>query len=141
MTAMTAANKRVYIAGPYSFMAPGLLSTRGQKIEHIKRAAEIAEIFRCAGWVPFLPHAHYDGWNEALGGRIFGGISGHGEIMAQCLKWVEACDALVRLPGYSPGSDSEAAHAILKGIPVIPAHRIGELIREDPGTDEEEEPR
>ena len=39
---MTATNKRVYIAGPYSFMAPGLLSTRSQKIEHIKRAAEIA---------------------------------------------------------------------------------------------------
>jgi len=141
MTAMTATNKRVYIAGPYSFMARGLLSTRDQKLAHIKRAAEIAEIFRRAGWVPFLPHSHYDGWNEALGGMIFAGSAGHEGVMTQCLRWVEACGALVRIPGYSPGSDAEAAHAILKGIPVIPADRIGELLREDPGTDGEEAPR
>ena len=33
--------------------------------------------------------------------------------------WVESCDALLRLPGESPGADREVKHAITLGIPVF----------------------
>jgi hypothetical protein len=46
--------------------------------------------------------------------------------MEQCLSWVERCDALLRLPGSSPGADREAQHAMQKGIPVF--YSLEELI-------------
>ena len=49
--------------------------------------------------------------------------------MTQCLRWVAVCDALVRIPGYSPGSDEEAGHATRLGIPVYPASEIDKLTR------------
>ena len=34
------------------------------------------------------------------------------------LAWVEVCDCVLRLGGYSIGADSEVRHALRLGIPV-----------------------
>lgn len=39
--------------------------------------------------------------------------------MAYDLRWVEKCDAVLRIPGHSPGADREVAHAEKLGIPVF----------------------
>ena len=127
---MTARSRRVYIAGPYTFAARGVLASYPQRKRNIQRAAEVAERFRRAGWIPFLPHSMYDGWSSVLGGSIFSGEEGHGEVMRQCLQWVERCDALVRIPGYSPVSDQEAAHAKSIGLEVYSLDEIDKLLRE-----------
>jgi len=119
----------IYVAGPLTFAAQGELANAEERAQHVQRAARIAERLRKAGWTPFLPHSHYTAWSAALGGLIFEGRSGHDEVMTQCLRWVAVCDALVRIPGYSPGSDEEARHATRLGIPVYPASEIDKLTR------------
>lgn len=39
--------------------------------------------------------------------------------MDECLGWVEQCNALVRIPGESSGSDREVLHARSCGIPAF----------------------
>ena len=120
---------KIYVAGPYTFSGEGKLATYAQRDLNVQRAARIAERLRKAGWTPFLPHSLYSGWNEALCGLIFEGRAGYTEVMIQCLRWIELCDALIRLPGYSPGSDFEAAHATQRGIPVYSPADMPELVR------------
>lgn len=98
----------VYIAGPL---------THGDRAENIRRAFEAASELLLAAEddgitvSPVIPHAYalcneinphdYEFWMRADFGLI------------------EACDALIRLPGYSPGSDREASYARALGIPVF----------------------
>ena len=120
---------RIYVAGPYTFSAPGELASAEERAQHVQTAARIAERLRKAGWTPFLPHAHYGAWNDALGGLVFAGRAGHDEVMTQCLRWVDVCEAVVRIPGYSPGSDAETLHATQMGIPVYSAADLDKLTR------------
>lgn len=96
------ARLRVYIAGPY---------TQGEQAELVREAVLVGlAVFR-HGHVPFIPHlyhfAHYlcpqpyEAW------------------MTLDLTWLEVCDALVRLPGHSPGADREVARAQVLGLPVF----------------------
>ena len=112
-----------------TFKAPGSPASLEERAANVERAASVAERLRKAGWVPFLPHAHYSAWSEALGGMVFEGRSGHDEVMTQCLKWVSVCNVLVRLPGYSPGTDLEVSHAKRNGIPVYELEELHKLIR------------
>jgi nucleoside 2-deoxyribosyltransferase len=98
----------VYIAGPL---------THGDRAENIRLAFEAAsELLRAAAddeitVSPIIPHAYavchaidphdYEFWMRADFGLI------------------EACDALLRIPGYSPGSDREVAYARALDIPVF----------------------
>lgn len=92
---------KVYVSGPY---------TQGDTITNVRYALRAGTLLRDAGYVPFIPHlfafwelvapAPYEVWMELD------------------LAWVEACDALVRLPGDSPGADREVARAKERGIPV-----------------------
>ena len=120
--------RRIYIAGPYTFAAPGVLATPQERLENVKRAARVADLLRREGWTPFVPHAHYSAWSEAMGGGVFAGVAGHDEVMTQCLRWVEICDAILRLPGYSPGSDVEVLHARIEGLKTYELSDMPDLI-------------
>jgi hypothetical protein len=92
---------RVYVAGPYS---------GGDTILNIRAAIRAASRIMDAGHAPFYPHLtgiwhlvspkEYEQW------------------LAYDFEWLRACEALVRLPGDSPGADREVETAKEEGIPV-----------------------
>lgn len=91
---------RVYIAGPY---------TRGDVGYNVHNAIVAGNILLQAGHLPYVPHlSHfmhlqkpqsYETWMEL--DRV----------------WLLQCQALLRLPGDSPGADKEWATAMHSGIP------------------------
>ena len=91
----------VYVAGPY---------TNGYPPENVRRAYAVAERLVAMGFEPYIPHAsmlwdiysphEYEYW------------------MARDMAWLEQCDAIVRMPGVSPGADRECAWAVKNDIPV-----------------------
>ena len=91
----------VYVAGPISKGDTHVNVRNGMLagLELIKR-----------GFVPFVPHLDY-------GMRFLDPETMHYEnILAQDFAWIKRCDALLRLPGESPGADREEAHAIKNDI-------------------------
>ena len=88
----------VYVAGPFT----------GDELSNIRGALNVAEKLRQVGAYPFVPHAHYAMWHLVHPGE-------YEQWMAECLAWVERCDAIYRLPGDSPGADRELACAIEHG--------------------------
>jgi nucleoside 2-deoxyribosyltransferase len=94
--------KRVYISGPYS---------GGKWGTNIKRAVEEAEAVAEAGHVPFIPHSMTALWS------ILHEKSGE-EWLEQDYSWIEACDALIRIPGESPGGDKEVMYASSLNMPI-----------------------
>ena len=93
---------RVYIAAPYSKGIP-LLNT----IRAIRAANRVANM----GAMPFVPHLSW------LWACCF--HRPYRWWMDWCLSWLKFCDAVLRLPGYSPGADEEVAEARRLGIPVF----------------------
>lgn len=91
----------VYVAGPY---------TRGDVEHNVRTAIAAGNRLLDAGYTPFIPHlTHY--W-EALHPH-------HYEAWMQYdFQWLSKCEALVRLPGDSPGADREVEYAEANGIPV-----------------------
>jgi hypothetical protein len=93
---------KIYVAGPY---------TRGSESLNIAKAVEGANALWDKGHTPFIPHmSHF--W-EMIGPRRH-----YEEWMKWCLVWVEACDALLRMPGESSGADREVELALKLGKPV-----------------------
>lgn len=107
------AGKRVYIAGPY---------TRGDTAENVRKAVETAHYLLSLGHFPYVPHlTHF--WHLLF-------PRPYEDWMRLDLGWLDTCDALIRLPGDSPGADREVAHAETKGIPVY--YGLSEfLLKED----------
>ncbi len=93
---------KVYIASPY---------TKGDTAVNVKTQMDFASLLMLHNFAPFWPlHSHflhmmhpqpYEKWLE------------------WDFEWVLACDALVRLPGESPGADEEVKVAKRAGIPVF----------------------
>jgi hypothetical protein len=100
---------RVYIAGPYTSPDP---VANTQVI--IKNASELVAL----GFIPYIPHltmlwhlieSHsYEYWVD------------------RGLEWLEVCDVLLRVPGYSVGADREVEWAKKHGIPVF--YSVAELV-------------
>ena len=103
---------RVYVAGPY---------TNGNRKTNILKARQIGDLLRVRGFAPFVPHLFYDAWGKESadlpGNPVW--TESWAAVMQQCLQWVEACIALVRIPGESKGSDLECSHAIDPGVQVV----------------------
>lgn len=118
---------RVYIAGPI---------TKGDLAHNVNQATAAFVALAKAGYAPFCPHwSVYE--NEAVRGYVAapdGQLSKHVYAVASVngnpamshedwigvdLAWVEAADALLRLPGESAGADAERDHAMIRGIPVF----------------------
>ncbi len=93
---------RVYIAGPL---------TRGDQGANAHRAMEVWDLLWRMGFAPYCPH-----WSllqNLLAPRPYA------EWMEHCLVWVGHCQALLRLPGESPGADDEVSEAERLNIPVF----------------------
>ena len=98
----------VYIAGPYTTPDP---------ITNARKAMKIGEAVMILGHTPFVPHLNviwdfvtpmpYDTWLD------------------WDIKWLSKCDAMLRIPGESPGADIEEAYCVDNGIPVY--HGIDEF--------------
>ncbi len=99
---------KVYIASPYS---------NGDKIRNIVNAINAAEALSLKGHTPFVPHlSHY--W-DVLNPHPY-------ELWIKyTMKWLKVCDAVLRLPGDSPGADKEVQWAIDNELPVY--HSIKEI--------------
>ena len=93
---------KVYVAGPM---------TGNTMVANVRRAIVAADALLEAGHAPFVPHLFYF-WNQ---------IREHSYEMWMDLdlRWLKACDAIVRLPGESPGADREVAAARHLAIPVF----------------------
>lgn len=93
--------RRLYIAGPYS-ADPEACTLRAIDAFHA-----VLDL----GLYPFLPHfTHYAHLRRPRP---------YEDWMALDFGWLDACHALLRLPGMSPGADREVARANEMGIPVF----------------------
>lgn len=94
----------IYIAGPLS-------PRNGETQEHnVRRALDVASFLLDEGYSPYVPHlCHY--WDRSH-------PRSYEAWMNLDFSWIERCDALLRIPGESPGADREVGHAIRSGIPV-----------------------
>lgn len=96
--------RRVYVAGPIR---------RGDRPANIHAGIAAGEQLRAAGYAPFIPHLT----------ELWAIVTGRGDGDPE--DWfrydnafLDVCDALIRLPGPSQGSDLEVARARQRGIPV-----------------------
>lgn len=99
---------RIYIAGPY---------TKPDPCENTNRTIQAAEEVVKLGHIPWIPHLNLL-WHIV--------VPHPPEFWyAYDLEWLETCDALLRLPGESPGADREVAFADEHGIPTV--YTLGDL--------------
>ena len=102
--------KKIYIAGPYS---------KGDVAINVKRAMDVANVLINMGFAPFCPHlSHFLHMNNAQPYEKWLDLDN---------QFIPVCDALLRLPGESSGSDKEVALAESLGIPVY--YSINDLPR------------
>ena len=94
--------KGIYIAGPI---------TEGDQFQNVSAAIGVAERVRGAGYCPYLPHLNCF-WHMMFAVE-------YEEWLELDFFWIERCDALLRIPGESPGSNREVAHARHLGLPVF----------------------
>lgn len=92
---------RIYVAGPV---------TKGNYLENMRMAIEVANRLIERGHFPFVPHL-YDLINFLYPME-------YGVIFEQVSSWVDVCHILLRLPGESKGADREVDKAYDLGIPV-----------------------
>ncbi len=90
----------VYIAGPY---------TKGDAVLNVRNAINASEKVVELGHVPFVPHL-YHFWH-------FYSPKPYQYWTKLDNEWIAKCDAIIRLPGESSGSDAEVELAKQQGIP------------------------
>src|SRR5436190_21867644 len=104
---------RIYVAGPYS---------GGDIAANVREALRVGNLLLDAGYAPFVPHlSHYFHLMHPQPYNVW---------LEMDLAWVWVSDALLRLPGKSPGADREVALALTRSIPVY--HNLFELLRNFP---------
>lgn len=102
---------RVYISGPI---------TSGNRNQNYAKAADAHEALMYLGFAPLNPMATMTlpfAWKTEAPHSLW----------IDCdLPWVEAADAVLRLPGYSVGADAELEHAKRHGVPIF--YEINDLV-------------
>jgi hypothetical protein len=98
---------RVYIAGPIGANDDG-------RRARIDAAIGAGARLLAAGLAPFVPHL----WAGACNAD---GLATYEQWMAYDFAFLDVCDALLRIPGHSPGADREVQRAVARGIPVFHA--------------------
>ena len=99
--------KRVYVAGPLS---GGDTLSGEMQLANVRAAIAAGALLMEAGYAPYVPHLTYY-WHERH-------PHSYEDWIALCLAWVAAADAVLRLPGASPGADREVVLARERGVPV-----------------------
>lgn len=92
---------RIFIAGPY---------TQGDPVENTRRAVFVGRTLIEAGHAPYVPHLTHL-WHLIDQQPYEVWIALH-------LAFLPTCEAVLRLPGESPGADGEVARARELGLPV-----------------------
>lgn len=95
----------VYVSGPLTTGGPVALS------RNIRRAVEAGCALIERGYIAVVPHE-----KALLCEEIF--RQSYAAWLEYDFRVIERCDAVLRLPGVSPGADREAAHARALGLPV-----------------------
>lgn len=101
-SAVRSIKPKIYVAGPYRVPDPCV---------NTNATVRIADKIVDMGGVPFVPHLTLL-WNT---------VSPRDEDfwLKWDLEWLEACDALYRISGYSTGADAEVVRAKELDIPVF----------------------
>lgn len=100
--------RRIYVAGPISI---------GDMAQHVRVAIDASTALLELGYYPFCPHlTHF--WHLIHPQE-------YEKWMEYDFEWLGQCDALLRLPGESPGADREVEFAKKHNMPVF--HTIEEL--------------
>lgn len=92
----------VYIAGPIS---------KGDPFANVRTAVQIGEKLRRRGIVPIIPHL------SALWAMI-GSEATYEDWLELDFELISRCDAVLRIPGESPGADREVMYALDLGKPI-----------------------
>src|ERR1700747_1043214 len=95
----------VYISGPIS--KPN--RKKGRYGKNIVPAMNMWAYLCSAGFHIYCPHLSYMLSSHLV--KEWGDDLSHDEWMEEDLYWLSKCDALIRLPGESPGADIEVEHA------------------------------
>jgi hypothetical protein len=93
---------KVYIAGPV---------THGDQEANVRAALAAADLVLAAGHWPYVPHLSWY-WHRVS-------PKDYEVWMALDEVWLRACDAILRVPGSSPGADREVALAESLGLPLV----------------------
>ena len=96
--------KRVYVSGPIS---------GGNQFGNVSKGVIAGQAIWDMGGIPFVPHL------SALGSIAAPDQMSYEDWMEFDFAWLDACDALFRIPGVSPGADREVAYATKLGVPVF----------------------
>lgn len=95
----------IYVAGP--------LNGSGYQHINVRKAIDVAEKLRAHGMIPFVPHLYAAQWaflHPEHGSDVW---------LALDHAWLRKCDALLVLPGKSPGTETEIAVAESSDIPIF----------------------
>lgn len=98
---MATRRTRVYVSGPIS---------NGDQAVNVRNGVLAAAELLDAKFAPYCPHlTHF--WQSIHPQK-------YEDWIALDFEWIPCCDAMLRLPGESPGGDREVALAMKLGIPV-----------------------
>lgn len=94
--------KIIYVAGPY---------TKGDVALNVKKAMEVSTELIKNGFIPYCPHlCHFLHIHEPQSYETWMEIG---------MAFLDKCDAMIRIPGESSGSDREVERAKELKIPVF----------------------
>jgi len=96
---------KIYIAGPY---------TQGALIGNIRNAMNLFEDITRMGGCPYCPHL--SAFQDLVHPHDVGFWYNYDT------EWLDVCNALYRIPGYSPGADNEVQFMLDKGKPVLDSY-------------------
>jgi hypothetical protein len=91
----------IYVSAPYSL---------GNVTDNVRRACNAGDVILAKGHIPFIPHLSHL-WHLIS-------PKSYEEWLRIDMALLDMCDALVRLPGESPGADREVKEAEKLCIPV-----------------------
>jgi len=95
-------NIKVYIAGPY---------TKPDPCENTYKTIQVANYLLDRGFIPFVPHLFHF-WHT-MSPRPYQ------DWTKMDFAWLPCCDALLLLPGESPGAQAEVEVAKELNIPIF----------------------
>jgi hypothetical protein len=101
---------RVYVAGPI---------TQGGHTSNLRQALDAGAQLIDVGFQPFIPH-------ESMLLALRHPEISYERYLEMDFAWIDVCEALLRLPGESPGADREVEYAKTMQIPVV--YSVAELI-------------
>ena len=96
--------KYIYVAGPI---------TKGDTLLNIRNGMSTGTELLRLGYMPYIPH------NDFIQYMLHPDVLTYERMLDWDFAWIERCDALLRLPGESPGADREVRCAQRRNLLVV----------------------